>query len=356
MIRLPAEPRENWRACIANCGITLGKETPQWNESACYALPLHENARIFAATQELHEMCEKAAEHIVRNRLYASVGTAPEFRHYIESEWEQNRTSIYGRMDLVVGDEGRYIKFLEYNADTPTALIEASLCQAPWIGTDIHPNLVAAWAALRGRKVTFTCVEYGEDIDTTRYLQKTAEEAGVEAEFWPLKRIGWDGVDFITRKAPIDVCFKLYPWEWMLGENFAKYLTQSRVLWVEPVWRKMLMSKAILPLLWKLYPDHPFLLEARYERPPSVLNWVRKPFYGREGENVTLFGVQSVSGPNATGSFVYQRLAELFCHGGNYPVVGSWVIAGKASGLGIRESKTPITDSNARFVPYKLTN
>ena len=356
MIRLSAAPRENWRTHIADCGVTLGEETPHWDESACYALPAHENARIFAATQELHEMCERTAEHIVRNRLYASLGIPLEFRSYIESEWEQNRTSIYGRMDLAVGNEGQYIKFLEYNADTPTALIEASLCQAPWIGTDIHHNLVAAWTALRGRKVTFTCVDYDEDIDTIRYLQKTAEQAGVEAEFWPIKRIGWNGVDFITRKTRIDVCFKLYPWEWMLGESFAKYLTRSRVLWIEPVWRKMLMSKAILPLLWKLYPDHPYLLESRYERPNSVVDWVRKPFFGREGENVTLFGVLSEPGPNGTGSFVYQRLAELCCHDGHYPVVGSWVIAGQASGLGIRESKTPITDSNARFVPYKVTN
>lgn len=356
MIRRPAEPRESWRTRIAECGITLGQEMPHWNEAACYTLSVHENAKIFAATQELHEMCEKAAEHIVRNRLYASVGVPPEFCSYIESEWEQNRTSVYGRMDLVVGDEGQYIKFLEYNADTPTALIEASLCQAPWIGTDIHQNLVAAWTALRGRKVTFTCVNYSEDLDAVRYLQKTAEQAGVDAEFWIINRIGWNGVDFVTRKTRIDVCFKLYPWEWILQENFAKYLTRSRVLWVEPVWRKMLMSKAILPLLWKLYPDHPFLLESRYQQPHSLHNWVRKPFFGREGENVTLFGVQSVGGPNGTGSFVYQRQAELRCYDGNYPIVGSWVIAGKVSGLGFRESKTPITDSNARFVPYKLTN
>jgi len=356
MIRLSAAPRQDWRAHITGCGVTLGEATPQWDESACYALPAHENARIVAATHELHTMCERAAEHIVRNRLYESLGIPPEFCSYIESEWEQNHTSIYGRMDLAVGNEGHYIKFLEYNADTPTALIEASLCQAPWIETDIHHNLVAAWAALRGRKVTFTCLDYDEDIDTVRYLRKTAEQAGVEAEFWPLKRIGWNGVDFITRKALVDVCFKLYPWEWMLREYFAKYLTRSRVLWIEPVWRKMLMSKAILPLLWKLYPDHPLLLESRYERPESALNWVRKPFFGREGENVTLFGVHSVAGPNETGSFVYQRRAELPCHDGHYPVVGSWVIAGQASGLGIRESTTPITDSNARFVPYKVTD
>lgn len=356
MIRFSAAPRENWRTDIANCGITVDKETPHWDESAWYALTAHENARIFAATQELHEMCERTAEHIVRNRLYASLEIPTEFWSYIESEWEQNRSSIYGRMDLVVGNEGHYIKFLEYNADTPTALIEASLCQKPWIQTDIDHSLVAAWTELRGRKVTFTCVNHDEDLDTTRYLQKTAEKAGVEAEFWPLKRIGWNGVDFITRKELVDVCFKLYPWEWMLREHFAKHLTQSRVLWIEPVWRKMLMSKAILPLLWKLYPDHPFLLESRYERPESLLNWVRKPFYGREGENVTLFGVQSVTGPNGMGSFVYQRLAELSCHDGHYPVVGSWVIAGEASGLGIRESKMPITDSNARFVPYKITD
>jgi glutathionylspermidine synthase len=55
----------------------------------------------------------------------------------------------------------------------------------------------------------------------------------------------------------------------------------------------LLGNKAILPVLWEMFPDHPNLLPAYFENPNSKsenqnLNktWVSKPKFGREGEGI----------------------------------------------------------------------
>jgi glutathionylspermidine synthase len=61
------------------------------------------------------------------------------------------------------------------------------------------------------------------------------------------------------------MCFKLYPWEWMF-ENvadpecaFGPDVRLDRTMWFEPAWKTLLSNKAILPLLWQLFPNHPNL-------------------------------------------------------------------------------------------------
>jgi glutathionylspermidine synthase len=38
-----------------------------------------------------------------------------------------------------------------------------------------------------------------------------------------------------------------------------------------------------------------------------------------------------------------------------YPVVGSWVIAHQAAGIGVRESASPIITNTSQFVPHLFT-
>jgi glutathionylspermidine synthase len=66
----------------------------------------------------------------------------------------------------------------------------------------------------------------------------------------------------------------------------------------EPFWKLILGNKALLPLLWSMYPEHPNLLPAFYDDPRTQLGdtefngryanikWVSKPIFGREGMGV----------------------------------------------------------------------
>lgn len=64
-----------------------------------------------------------------------------------------------------------------------------------------------------------------------------------------------------------------YPKEWLINEigdrdELIKYeIAQLRSF--EPWWKLILGNKALLPLLWSMYPNHPNLLPAFYDDPVS---------------------------------------------------------------------------------------
>jgi glutathionylspermidine synthase len=262
---------------------------------------------------------------------------------------------------------------LEYNADTPTALLEASVVQWYWL-EDLHPEsdqfnsiherLVALWKeltpSLPGRHIDFCSMEDAEDEITIAYLLDTACQAGLSAASFPIDAMGWDGARFVApNNSPLSAVFKLYPWEWMIREEFGGYLGASNVIWMEPAWKMLLSNKGILPVLWSLYPHHPNLLKASWTEREATGAWVRKPFLGREGANVTLHQPGrdfETAGEYGEEGFVYQDLAPLKAFDGKYAVIGSWVIGHRegdaAAGIGIRESDIPITTNLSQFVPH----
>ncbi|STW03551.1 glutathionylspermidine synthase [Klebsiella pneumoniae subsp. rhinoscleromatis] len=58
--------------------------------------------------------------------------------------------------------------------------------------------------------------------------------------------------------------FKLYPWEFMLREMFSTKLEDAGVRWLEPAWKSIISNKALLPMLWEMFPNHPNLLAAYF--------------------------------------------------------------------------------------------
>jgi glutathionylspermidine synthase len=233
----------------------------------------------------------------------------------------------------------------------------------------IHERLIEAWgrwkneSGLGNETVTFAAVTTSdEDLMTTAYLRDAAVQAGLATQQMDVKGIGWNWprrqfVDAAER--PIRACFKLYPWEWMLREPFGPQLVGSfeTTRWLEPAWKMILSNKAILPVLWELFPGHENLLPAAYER----LGWacVRKPIFGREGAGVEILSPDRPEPPYQpptpfAGPPVYQELSPLPNFEGNHPVIGSWMVNGFACGIGIREDTGPITGNTSRFVPHVM--
>jgi glutathionylspermidine synthase len=120
----------------------------------------------------------------------------------------------------------------------------------------------------------------------------------------------------------------------------------------------ILSSKAILPLLYQLNPDSPFLVPAAFE--PLAGDHVKKPIHAREGANITVVKsgqiVQETGGPYESKACVYQELIPLKAFDDRYPVLGSWVVNGWACGIGIREDETMITGNTSRFIPHLMSD
>ena len=68
-----------------------------------------------------------------------------------------------------------------------------------------------------------------EDGMTVTYLLDTAQQAGLEASIFPIDEIGWDGSTFLgPDDQPLGAVFKLYPWEWMMREEFGEHIGARR--------------------------------------------------------------------------------------------------------------------------------
>ena len=373
MRRRAIAPRADWRARVEAQGLvfhTTRTEGVYWGEGTYYELTEREADAILAATRELHAMCLAAVGDVIARGRWRELELSPLAIELCQRSWREQPPTLYGRFDLAMGDG--VPKMLEYNADTPTSLLEGGVIQWTWLdeclpGADqantIHERLIAAWQALAprvGDVVHFACVDDLEDQMTVGYLRDTAEQAGLRTVSLAMDEVGVDAmrgelIDLQGR--PIRTMFKLYPWEGLVLDPLANELPRLGVHWLEPAWKMILSNKAILPILWELFPDHPNLLPASREAGVVGDAWVRKPLLGREGSNVTVRanGVDvATAGPYDGRGYVYQAYAELGEHDGMRPVVGSWIIGGEPAGIGIREANGYVTSNTARYVPHAV--
>ncbi|WP_404423710.1 glutathionylspermidine synthase family protein [Nibricoccus sp. IMCC34717] len=371
MKRESTTPRSDWRQRVEEVGLTFhSHETgPYWDESACYRFSLKQVLALESATKELHQMCIQAADTIVTRGDWHRLSIPELAIPSILESWERDDPSLYGRFDLA-WDGVNPPKLLEYNADTPTSLVEAAVAQWYWLqeckpGQDqfnsIHERLVEAWKRWSGSTVHFCSVpENVEDEQTVVYLGDTALQAGCRPVWLAMEEVGWDS----KRNAFVDLAgdeiktlFKLYPWEWLWQEPFASKLP-ARTAWVEPLWKMLLSNKGLLPVLWEQFPGHPNLLPAFTDSAPLNGCHVRKPLLSREGANVCIVEngtvVAETQGDYGAEGWVYQAPACLPDFGGNIPVIGSWIIDHEPAGMGIREDHTRITGNLSRFVPHYI--
>lgn len=377
MERLTSTPRPDWIKKVEELGLIYHHTQGglYWNEGACYRFTAKEVDMLEAATQQLHDLCLAAGSYLLDHpdRLTTDFGIPAFAVPAIRSTWFDEPPALYhGRFDLIY-DGVNPPKMLEYNADTPTCLIEAALVQFYWKeevfpGTDqfnsLHERLVAKWKELKDyleSPVYFAATpeQQAEDALTATYLRDTAIEGGLETKALMMSDIGWRAAtsEFVDLEdQPIKSIFKLYPWEWMLQEDFGSHAveTVARVNWLEPIWKLMWSNKALLAILWELNPNHPNLVPAYLDGPRDLTSYVKKPRLAREGANVTVVanGIETYKTPGDYGreGFVYQALIPPA--NARNPVLGSWIIDGAPGGMGIRESDSLVTDNLSQFLPH----
>lgn len=363
MRRDTIRPRDNWQHEVEAIGFgfhTIDGQ-PYWREDACYVFDEDAIDEVEAATRELHALCLEAVDRIVRGGRYDQLGIDACGAALAERSWWNRDPSLYGRMDLS-WDGHSPPKLLEYNADTPTSLFEASVVQWYWLEAcypdadqfnSIHEKLIERWRTVGGgQRVHFAaCYDNPEDGTTTDYLLDTCMQAGHDVQALDIEEIGWSGRDFIDlADRPIDRLFKLYPWEWLLAEPFAEHIPAANVRWIEPSWKTLLSNKAILPLLWEFFPNHPNLLPASLRREDIAGAAVAKPYWGREGEGIAILDPHQ--GAVLAPQRVYQAFAPLPVFDGRHALVGSWIVGDEPAGIGIREDGDRITRNTSCFVPH----
>ena len=392
MRRRSLTPRDDWQSRVEKIGVTyhtLADGTPYWDESAYWEFSAREIDRLEAATNEIQRLALAAGDVILNQNRLMQMGIPAAAHDAIRTAWNAEPPALYGRLDFAY--DGTNIKLLEYNADTPTALVEAAVAQWYWLQdcfpdadqfNSLHEKLIAKWKDLKDYTTSplyFADAGSEEDRMTTAYLEDTAQQAGIKTRHIRMAEIGWDArhevfVDLDDRA--MGTIFKLYPWEWMLAEPFGANALRTlppasslreygprkdrrmwgSTLWIEPIWKMMWANKALLAILWELNPGHELLLPAYLDGPRELTSYVRKPLLGREGQGIAIIRdgkvVEGAPGWGNADNCVYQGVASMAEAGGKTAVFGSWLIDGESAGMGVRESRGLITNNTSSFVPH----
>jgi len=113
----------------------------------------------------------------------------------------------------------------------------------------------------------------------------------------------------------------------------------------------VLSTKAILPILWEMFPDHPNLLPASFRRSDFSGRCVAKPFHGREGAGIRILdrGDQDKTDGEPC---IWQGFAPLPKFDSRHALIGSWIICGEPAGIGVRDDLSPVTGNMSLFVPH----
>ncbi|MEE3694657.1 glutathionylspermidine synthase family protein [Campylobacter sp. CLAX-22107-21] len=342
----------------------------------------------YEATNELYDMYVAAAEYVINNDLFHELGIPFNLVDTIKASWENDvHWHIYGRFDLAGGIDGKPIKLIEFNADTPTSLFETAIIQWAMLKfnnldeaaqfNDVYEALVENFKRLvtlqedtsafdeyyEGWKILFSSIAGSvEDENTTRLLESAARDAGFECDFAFANEVSFDDENGIFwNEQNWEYWFKLIPWEMIaidesdLALIIKNIIKNQKAIILNPAYTLLFQSKGIMKILWDLYPNHPLLLESSFE-PLKGKKQVKKPFLAREGANVSIINsdgsieIQN-DGEYASGKFLYQEFADFAKDENGDSYQAGMFFAFEGCALGFRKGKD-IIDNYSKFVGH----
>lgn len=382
MRRTTIIPRADWRPGLRkySFGSAAAPAGDGWCEEIRYDFSAQQIDLIESVADEVHVMVRGAVGHAMQERLLPLLGVQGEMARLTETTWQDywrggavndRAGGLVGRLTFAY--DGRdSLKLLACNYDSADGLFIAAIIQRNWLELQgprfdqfngLHVALVERWEEMNdGRHLHLTCLTPDPAREgELAYLAATAAEAGVGTTLLPLQDIRWDGSRFRDRdRAVITRLAKLYPWEAMAEDAYARNLRMGAMGVVEPAWRWLMSNHGLLSVLWRQYPRHPNLCRAATDSGSLggcdvVLS---RSFLGLDHARTRIMvhgQVVSDSDPAAAvtaGGTVWMEMPPLFEHDKGYAVIDAWIVGEKCMGMTVRESPDPLVGPEARIVPH----
>ncbi|MGE7874565.1 glutathionylspermidine synthase family protein [Bacillus paramycoides] len=315
--------------------------------------------------------------------------------------------AVISRFDFALTEDNR-IKMLEFNSDTPTFIVECfqmngKVCeqldyddpntnQERLLSSGITKAVMEAAKGIKNPNVVFTAHhEHIEDWNTTMYLSQLCH---VENKVMSMSELRITGDALVDGDGmPIDVLYRqTYPIEDLIedqdpetgdlvGVELLQLVKEGKLFIINPVSAFLLQPKSIQCLIWGLAEEGAFYtieeqqwiteyMLPTYLEPNLFLgkdSFVQKPSFGREGDTITIrdkdtnIMIRNVHQTYKSSLPIFQKYIDL-------PVVfletekgieklsyvfGSFLIAGKASSIGIRAGEK-ITGNESYYLPVGI--
>ncbi len=368
-----------------------------------YCLSESAAEEIERATNELHALFMHATDYVLRDeRLLAHFNIPSSLWQKIRQSWNNRRNQmITGRFDFSVSERG--IKVYEYNCDSAACHMECGKVQGKWArhfdceigrdpGADLHNRLRDAWANSDVDDVIH--IMQDRDLEETYhalFMQEAMDEAGLKTKIiHGVNGLTWDDEGNIRDADGVRIkwVWKTWAWETALDqiraeceddpEKLSSYrpgerhdapprlvdvLLRKDVMVYEPLWTLIPSNKAILPVLWSLFPNHPYLLNSSFTLTDSLKasGYVVKPIVGRSGSNISLFDrdatlLEATSGRFENQNQMYQELFRLPVVGGYNVQVSTFTAAGTDAGMCLRVDASMVINDKSDNMPLRIVD
>ena len=342
------------------------------------------------AANQLYEMYQNAAQYVIDNNLWETAGIPENAIEIIKYTWKNRdqHPHLYGRFDIAGIINNKPAKLIEFNADTATILPESVILQREQLlanKMDATKQFNNTFKFIRERfksilnrsanpehnTLLISTLGHEEDYINADVIAQAGERAGMQTVFAELKDVVFspdDGI-FLELKGdefqPIDYWFKLVPWEFIAFEEkelmniLTEIVLTEKAVILNPAYTLLYQSKAMLKILWDMYPNHELLLRTTFHASDFKKKeaFVEKTIYGREGLNITVYDKYGDTKEWNEGEFykfpsVYQAYVELPMDGdGDFYQAGVYY-SGEASGLSYRRRDGYIIDEDSEFIGH----
>ncbi|QID16332.1 bifunctional glutathionylspermidine amidase/synthase [Nitrogeniibacter mangrovi] len=352
------------------------------------------------ATNELHAMFMHATQVVLGDDTLLARFNIPEVLWpRLRVSWERRRAQmITGRFDFSVSARG--VKAYEYNADSASCHMETGRVQGKWAahfgctdgrdpGDELFAMLVRAWRDAGVDGVLH--IMYDRDAEEAyhaRFMKSAAEAAGLRCRMIRgVEGLGWNGSGEVVDPDghPIRWVWKTWAWETALDElrdqcleddrvpialgpdggrrapRLADVLLRRDVTVFEPLWTLIPSNKAILPVLWSIFPNHPYLLDTRFAPGEDfgADGYVVKPIVGRCGANISIYAADDTLVTETDGRFddraqIYQAFFELPRLDGLNVQVCTFSVDGVYGGACVRVDPSLVITTDSDLLPLRV--
>ena len=340
---------------------------------------------------DLYNKTIEAGTYIAKNDLWQEAGIPENAIDLIGySLKNEQHLHLVGRFDFAGGLDGPTIKMLEFNADTCSLMPETETVQTwqlkqlpkKWKARQYNsllPMLTSTFEKILQRypdknpSLLLSGLGHEEDWLNIEVVAKAAKMAGFkDIQQTVLEKVIFapeEGIFVELQKdhfAQYDFWYKMIPWDFIAYEEpelmdvLTTIVKNDLAVVMNPAFTMLTQSKALMKYMYDLFPDHEAILKTTFSASDfQGNNYVKKPIYGRTGDNVSLYlGQQRPAAANAGDygnyPFVYQQYAELDTDmdGDIYQPSMFW--SGQPCAICFRRQDALIVDDDAEFVGHAM--
>ena len=351
------------------------------------------------ATNEVHLMYLHATDKVMKDDSLLALFDIPEaLWPRLRLSWQRRRHHmITGRIDFCMDERG--LKVYEYNADSASCHAETGLILGKWAeqagnipGRDPGEYLLEALASTWKHSDARPFVHILQDNDAeesyhSQFMQRALTKAGFESKILHgLDELHWDAAGQLVDgdHRPVNCVWKTWAWETAFDQlreesenehaavpirtghpdssvRLIDVLLRPEVMVFEPLWTVIPSNKAILPVLWSLFPHHRYLLDADFALNDELeqSGYAIKPIAGRCGNNIDLINHDDQVLDKTAGKFdeqknIYQQLWCLPNVGGRYVQLCAFTVGGHYGGVCVRSEKALVIKKESDIDPLRI--